>query len=91
MQFATYSVELDNRLLSGLKVAHDTKEVLIKMKQYRIIIDVNKVDPHKLQEMLNELATIDGVKTDKGMIEYDETLANTTQIREVVDKYLLGS
>jgi len=59
------------------------------MKQTRIFVDMSKVDPHKLQEMLYELATIEGVKTDKGMIEYDD--ANTEQmqqIRAVFEKYM---
>ena len=62
------------------------------MKQTHIFVDINKVDPHKLQEMLNELATIDGVNTDKGIIEYDETNAEQKQqIRAIYEKYMLGA
>ena len=74
----------------NIEVAHDTNIVYKQMKQTHIFVDINKVDPHKLQEMLNELATIDGVNTDKGIIEYDETNAEQKQqIRVIYEKYML--
>lgn len=59
-----------------------------KMKQLHIVVDANKVNPHKLQKILDELSLITTVHSN-GIIEYDETNKELEhQIQKVIDKYL---
>lgn len=57
------------------------------MKQLHVVVDAYKVNPHKIQLMLDELSLITTVRSN-GIIEYDETdIELEQQIYKVVQKY----
>jgi len=57
------------------------------MKQLHVVVDALRVNPHKLQQMLDELSVITTVHSN-GIIEYDETnIKLEKQIQTIIDKY----
>ena len=57
------------------------------MKQLHVVVDALRVNPHKLQQMLDELSVITTVHSN-GIIEYDETnIELEKQIQTIIDKY----
>jgi hypothetical protein len=57
------------------------------MKQLHVVVDALRVNPHKLQQMLDELSVITTVHS-SGIIEYDETnIELEKQIQTIIDKY----
>ena len=57
------------------------------MKQLHIVVDALRVNPQKLQQMLDELSVITTVHSN-GIIEYDETnIELGKKIQTIIDKY----
>lgn len=60
-------------------------------KEYRIVVDVNRIDPAKIKAMSEDLASIGIDFQHTGKIEYDDNDAEIIgKIQTILDKYFLS-
>lgn len=60
-------------------------------KEYRVVVDINRIDPTKIKAMSDDLATIGVDFQHTGKIEYDDNDTKITgKIQTILDKYFLS-